>query len=341
MLTTAQQQRVAPLVLRSFDRAGIDAGADAERARQEAAFRRAQELVSLPALMRHGLAPLDAAGLRPLLYKGGALVGRYPAPGLRPMDDVDIVLPAEQVPDAIAVLEQAGWRRGIHGRADQVRRRPVFEDPDYDVPMIHPETGGLPLELHHDLHRRWQRTNDLDAACLWDARSAGVLGDQPVWTVPPELELLALAAHAAKPFHAFSRLIWAVDLVVVMEASEIAWDEVARLAAKLRCRTALAVGLRLAERLGAVVPEDLSGLSGLAGRAGVLDPVLDPAWPFQAQDRNRGGFGLALVDDNRTRALLMVDRVLRGKGGRPNPRSIGHLGSAAVRTVRRMAVRGR
>lgn len=316
-------------------------GAGGNSVRQEAAFRRAQELVSLPLLVEHGLAPLDAAGLRPLLYKGAALVGRYPEPGLRPMDDVDIVLPRAQVPDAVAVLERAGWRRGSHGSPGQAPRRPVVEDPDYDVPMIHPQTGGLPLELHHDLHRRWQRTNDLDASCLWGARSASSLFEQPVWTVSPELEMLALAAHAAKPFHAFSRLIWVVDLVVVTEASEIAWDEVGQLATRLRCRTALAVGLRLAQRLGAVVPEDLTELTGLAARHGVLDPVLDPAWPFHVQGRNRRGFGLALVDDNRTRSLLMIDQVLRGKGGRPHLRSIGHLGRAALRTVRRMALRDR
>ncbi|HEX9549347.1 MAG TPA: hypothetical protein VF942_18540 [Acidimicrobiales bacterium] len=35
--------------------------------------------------------------------------------------------------------------------------------------------------------------------------------------LPIEEELLALAAHAGKPFHQFQHLIWSVDIAVVMD----------------------------------------------------------------------------------------------------------------------------
>ena len=327
-------QRVGPLVLRALDAAGVVVP-NCELARREAAFRRGQELVSLPLLVEHALVPLDSAGLRPLLYKGGGLVGRYPEPGLRPMDDVDLLLPSEQVPDAVSVLQQAGWRIGAHNGK-------FPEDADgYDVPLVHPRTGGLPLELHHKLHRDRERTNELHASDLWAERTPSSVCGQPAWGMPAELELLALVSHAAKPFHAFSRLIWSVDLAVVIERADIDWDDLARRADQLRCRNALAVGLRFARGLGAEVPDELLPLSGLARRRNVLGPVLDPTWPFLAGTRNRGGFALALVDDQRARTRLMVGRLGQRPGQPSRSQALRALIGAAIRTVRRMVVRAR
>lgn len=333
VLEVARLQRVGPLVLRALEAAGVPLP-DGDPARREAAFRRGQELVSLPLLVERALVPLESAGLRPLLYKGGGLVGRYPEPGLRPMDDVDVLLPSEQVADAVSVLQRAGWRIGAHSAT-----LPELED-EYDIPLVHPETGGLPLELHHKLHRDRQRTNELDAAGLWAERIPASVCGHPAWGMPPELELLALVTHAAKPFHVFSRLIWAVDLVVVIEHAEIDWDDVSSRAEASRCRNALAVGLSFARRLGASVPDHLLELRGLARGRNVVGPVLDPTWPFIVQTRNRRGFALALVDDRRARARLMIDQL----GGRPGQRSRGRAARAMVaasaRTLGRM-VRGR
>jgi hypothetical protein len=332
VLDTAREQRVAPLVLRALDAAGVEVGEVAAAARREAAFRRGQELVAIPLVVEHAIVPLHAAGLTPLVHKGAALLGRYPAPGLRPMDDVDLVVPADRLRDAISVLEGAGWARA--GHSDEV------PDPGYDVPMVHPRTGGLPIELHYDLQRPSQRTSEVDASRLWSERVPATVCGQTVWGVAPELELLALATHAAKPFHAFNRLIWATDLAVVIGAASIDWDTVARRVVELRCRSAVAVGLRLARRLGADVPDELVALPAFARRTGALEPVLDPRWPFVVGDRNRSGFALALVDDHRSRGRLIVDQVRRADGRSPVG-TVHDLLGAAYRFVRRASLTGR
>ena len=66
--------------------------------------------------------------------KGAALAGRYPEPGLRPMDDVDILVPRPQHDSALRRLEAAGWRRvDIPGR-------------HHETVLTHAEVPGLPLE---------------------------------------------------------------------------------------------------------------------------------------------------------------------------------------------------
>lgn len=325
VVEAARHQRVAPLVLRSLTAAGVDVGPEGGAARREAAFRRAQAAVGLPAVARHALVPLHAAGLTPLVHKGGALAGRYAAPGLRPMDDVDLIVPPSRFAESVEVLEAAGWRRAAHNRSHW--------DSGYDLPFLHPATGGLPVELHYDLARRTERTSRVDGALLWDERVEISICGTVAWGVPPELELLALATHAAKPFHVFNRLIWAVDLAVVAGA-DVDWDVVGARARALRCRTAVAIGLRFARRLGADVPDELLELPASVRRLHLLDPMLDPAWPFVASERNRRGFALALVDGPRMRGRLLVDE-LRHPGRRSRARVAGDQLRAAGRAARR------
>src|SRR5262245_21793621 len=52
----------------------------------------------------------DRAGVRTMLLKGAALTVRYYGDyGLRPMEDCDVMIPAEQVGLAAALLNKLGW----------------------------------------------------------------------------------------------------------------------------------------------------------------------------------------------------------------------------------------
>lgn len=320
--------------MRGLDAAAIALPRDVDAAaRREVAFRRAQELIALPALAHRAFRPLREAGLMPLVHKGAALVARYPDRGLRPMDDVDIVVPAERFDDALEVLESAGWTRGVHSLTGWA--------PAYDLGMTHPDTGGLPIEVHFELQRRSQRTNELDAALLWSERIESSVAGQRVWGLPPELEVLALSTHAAKPFHVFNRLIWAVDLAVITRSCDIDWDVVERRSAALRCRTSVAVALRLARRLGAAVPDEVLELPFLLRRLHALDAVLDPTWPFVVQDRNRRGYAVLLTDDTRARAALLRDEQMFPGRGRSASRAVVEQVRSAGRFLWRAASRPR
>lgn len=96
---------------------GIGGGADVGRFRERAATRlreaHAREMVRVDGL-RAIIAALDAAGVRALLMKGAALAYTiYPAPHLRPSDDVDVLIAHESLAAADAALVGAGFQRQL------------------------------------------------------------------------------------------------------------------------------------------------------------------------------------------------------------------------------------
>src|SRR5207249_2879053 len=108
------------------------------------------------------------------------LVDRYPAPGLRPMDDIDLLLPKALARQAVPVLERNGWARVRH----------PHRNPGYDFVFRHPAAPGVPLELHYQIARWGERPRGLDASDLWNARVAREVFGHPAWSLPPELEVL-------------------------------------------------------------------------------------------------------------------------------------------------------
>lgn len=323
VLDAAERQRVAPIVLRSLEAAGFAFDQESEVLRR-AKLWEAHERLALPTAARSVLVPLAQAGLRPLALKGLGLIGRYPAQGLRPMDDIDILLPRPLALAAIKVLRRAGWRRVRH-------RGP---DPRYDIVFRHPSVRGVPLELHYELARWQERPKGLDARRLWASRRETEVLGQPAWGLSPELELVTLIAHAAKRFHLFNRLLWIVDISVVVRSAPIDWDEFGRLATDAHSRIAAAVALQLARRLGTNVPHELLRIPGVAGRTGAVDSLLDPARPFSVALPQRR-IAYVLVDDVAGKARLALGDLMRPPSGQPRTRVAGNV----VRTLERGATR--
>jgi hypothetical protein len=323
----ALSQRVAPLLFRALhDTDEVNLSEDwAVALSRDASRCKAHAFLVLPQVAERALSPLAAAGLTPLVFKGGALAARYPDTGLRPMDDVDLVLPPEQLDAGVSILERAGWsvvpvRRGTH----------------HEVILTHPALPGLPVEMHRALATWRERSNWLSTGDLWQWRTPGTVFGEAAFVLPVEEELVALAAHAAKPFHVFDRLLWAVDISVVIGAADsgtnsVDWERVARIADRARCRTALAVGLSQAQRLGASSPAALRTPPARNARERALEPVLSADWPviprtWSVLTRLR----YALVDDWRQRVTLLAGQILR-YGPADAPRNAVDLSTRGVR----------
>ena len=71
---------------------------------------RMEALLLIPRAVALAVRPLTEAGLEPLVFKGPAVAARYPEPGLRPMDDIDLLLPAADHRRALDALAGAGWQ---------------------------------------------------------------------------------------------------------------------------------------------------------------------------------------------------------------------------------------
>jgi hypothetical protein len=299
----AWAQRVGPLFWRATERAGMTSeigDAEAGLLRNDAELRRCQEALLLPAALALIVGPLTAAGLEPLLFKGPAVACLYPEPGLRPMDDIDVILPPSQYEAALGAARRAGW--------EEVKHRPGDH---YDTYLLHPRVPDLPLELHHDIATRGERSNKLRGQDLWNLRTTGECFGIAAHVLPPEENLVALAAHAAKPFHNFERLVWSVDFAVVIQQAPMDWDRVGAFARSAGCATALAVSLRNAARLGADVPAELCTIAGGATRQAALAPLLDAKWPVSTPAPGvTHRLRYALSDARRSRSSLLAGEIL-------------------------------
>jgi hypothetical protein len=237
------------------------------------------------------------------------------------MDDVDLILPPDMVDGAIATLTSVGWR---------VRQGPAGRT--HEVDLVHPSLPGVPLDLHRELTTWRDRTNRLTGARLWEWRRPTTLYDAPAFTLPPEPELVALAAHAAKPFHTFDRLIWSVDAAMVIAAADdIDWAWVARLATEVECTTAVAVMLNHVVHLGLEPPLGLRCNVGTGTRLATLESLLSTEWPVRA--RAVGGHSLvryALIDSWRARAVLAASDII-DEGPRAVPARARDLAARSLR----------
>ena len=300
VVSTACRQRLGPLLWRALVAANREErlGPWAEELATESLMRRQEALLLHPHALARAVQPLKSVGLQPVVFKGPAIAVRYPAPGLRPMVDVDLLLPQRDRGKAVAALSVAGWRPV----ARPGRRH-------YDTVMTHPDVPSLVLEVHHGLDVWYERSNRLRIDALWECRVPFECMGVEAFGLPAEEELVALAAHAGKPFHCFSELIWATDVAVagLTNAAAIDWHRVERLSSAWRCRTVLAVALSQAARLGLDVPPDLLDTRASRIRRGALAPLFDVRWPVvDLTDSLRTRLRYALVDDWVRRATLFV-----------------------------------
>ena len=223
---------------------------------------RMEAILLIPRAVALAVRPLTEAGLEPVVFKGPAVAARYPEPGLRPMEDIDLLLPRRDHQRALRALGEAGWRVVRAGGGDR-----------YDTALAHDEVPSLFLELHYGLEGTSQRVTALDPGALWARRRPLACAGTPAFGLPLADELVVLAAHAGKPHHGFVRLMWIADLaMIVADAAErgdpVDWDRVRAVARDARCVTVVAAALALARRAGVEAPADLFPLPtpGLAGR---------------------------------------------------------------------------
>lgn len=211
------------------------------------------------------LAAFQAAGVPVLVFKGAALtLGAYPKPGLRPMTDLDLLVPPAAEADGIRVLERLGARRTS---ADPERRRAMLHGTELLL-----ERGGMPVAV--DLHR----------SALWECRRPG--DDEALWAA--SVPLPGTAADARMPCAADHLLVvcihglrwspgrpirWIADAMLLIEKLR-GPEDWARLVAEARRRRlawTLRVALRFLVRVfDAAVPSDALAALG-AGRNAVRD----------------------------------------------------------------------
>jgi hypothetical protein len=313
---TASEQRVAALLWRALGASdSLDAlGPDRVALGDMADALRMEELLLLPSAVALAVRPLTDAGLEPIIFKGPAVAARYPAPGLRSMDDIDLLLPRADHRHAVETLGRAGWRVARPGDGEH-----------YDTVLTHREIPSFFLEVHYGLGLA--ATATLNPDTLWARRQPLECAGTQAFGLPPAEELVVLAAHAGKPHHRFVRLVWMADLTMIVGHAErndapIDWEGVRALARAGRCETVVAVALTMAGRAGCEVPDGLFSVPIRGQRGDSLQRMLSLTWPLTQSQLTDYRFNYALTDDRAQRAKMLIAHLVLGHQVRNRARSV-------------------
>lgn len=171
------------------------------------------------------LSLLEEEGVPVLVLKGAALCRTlYPAAGLRPMRDIDLLLAKEDVQHAHAFLQEEGFR---------IASTALPED-YYHLPPLVQDVDGMQLciELHHGLFPDDPPYyQELPFRELYQNAFAFELDGVQAYTLATEEMLWHLyqhGFHAPLPFEPY-KLISVADIVSLVEekVAEIDWEKIA------------------------------------------------------------------------------------------------------------------
>ena len=165
MTAMAAAQRLEPLLAWQAERGGWPVPKCIGETWQEARRHAALAALAQQAALRLALAKLGDAGIAAVALKGVALAWRhYPEAALRPMRDIDLLVPEDRAIEAFDLLTAAGFASDT---ADAEILRQALAD-DHQLPAQYHPGLGVTIELHHRLgdppQRRGYRVPQLDPA---------------------------------------------------------------------------------------------------------------------------------------------------------------------------------
>ena len=325
----ASEQRIGALLWRALGAAGsLDAlGPDRATLGDMADAFRMEAVLLLPRAVALAVRPLTDVGLEPVVFKGPAVAARYPEPGLRPMDDIDLLLPRADHQHALEALGRAGWQRDTPRSRRPLRHR--AEAMARFLPSCSRSTTGW-------RNRQNGRRRSIPTA-LWGRRQPLECAGTSAFGLPPAEEIVVLAAHAGKPHHRFVRLVWMADLAMIVGHAErhdiaIDWDRVLDVARAARCVPVVGAALAMARRAGLDAPVGLFPLPTRGHRGDAVRRLLSVTWPLSQADLSDYEFNYALTEGRARRAgMLFAPPRPRAPAARPGPAAGGAASSGRHR----------
>jgi hypothetical protein len=220
---------------------------------------------------------LVGAGIRVIALKGLHLVsGGYAEPGSRPMGDIDLLVPPDQVWQAWSVLRKDGFIPATDIDEAQAGLFPLH------LPrLVKPHT--TPIELHRAITSPLLR-RQIAVEGLWQRSRPLVVGPHTIAGLCAEDLLLHLCMHATHQHRCQVPLRCIHDISQVIQGASggVGWAALLEIARISGTERPLFCGLLLAEQLfSAPVPADvLQSLVPGANRAGILAAAMDSIMHF-------------------------------------------------------------
>jgi hypothetical protein len=207
-------------------------------------------------VMQHATLPavdaLLAAGVDVVVFKGGSLsILAYDNPGVRPMQDLDVLVPEARAADALGVLLAAGWEPDESRLPDpSASLPPQFLRFRHSVPLRGPAGFEVDLHWHATYVSCWPGAD----AALWETTRPLTLQGRCVRALAPEDELIVTCVHGLG-WNQVAPIRWIADALTLMHRAPIDWDAVTARASAQRVEPLLALTFELLRtRFDAPVP---------------------------------------------------------------------------------------
>jgi putative nucleotidyltransferase-like protein len=199
------------------------------------------------ALFDHGRAlvqNLETAGVATMVLKGTALVTRYYRDaGVRPMADLDLLIPSAMFFSALAGFQRAGWTPSC------LLTRSVLRT-THAVPFTTPD--GFTCDLHWRVFPEPAPPGGDDA--LWAASVEVDFCGAKTRALSSADQLLHVCVHGAQS-SPVPALWWVSDAIAIIRAGDVSWDRLISQAVTYRFVLRLREALQyLRNRFGADVP---------------------------------------------------------------------------------------
>ena len=207
------QNRLLPLLQRNLTRLGIDDPL-MDRFRGIRRYYWVRNMQAM-AFAQRVFTALDQASVPFIVLKGAALIACYLADrSLRPMDDIDILVPQGRVADTIAVLTAMNLHPG------QISPR-YFTSSSLQSRVPGWGFCGTDQSMNIDLH--WKalhldRRPEADDR-FWLTHRETSFDGMPIRVLDPAHQLIHICAHAAQPTAGASAEQWPADAILVIRGS--------------------------------------------------------------------------------------------------------------------------
>jgi hypothetical protein len=151
---------------------------------------------------------------------------------IRPTSDLDLLIRRDDIERADTLLREMGYRRAPDAHSWEF-------DVTYDQATFYVHEELLPVDLHWELlsSPSFRRSSRIGSDEVWARAVEGMFDDTPVLALCREDLLLYLVLHLAV-HHAFSGVIWQLDVALALHryGAELDWE--ALVAQAMRWRVA-------------------------------------------------------------------------------------------------------
>lgn len=316
------QTRTAPLLHHVLTRTEVEVPAQTSEFLREAARHHALAALKQGEALARVVEALGEQGMQPIALKGASLAFRdYPQPQLRPLRDIDLLLPAEE---AIAAREHLLSHLGFepHPAAGF-----YGAEHSHQLPEIHDPASGLVVEFHHRIaSEKWPGEEQLREMLAGEPQALNLMG-QDLLVPSPMANFLHLVEHASIHHYFSNGPLILSDLHYLVTHHDLDISAVAEEAKRLGLSRAF-------QLLSAVAGKN--GASWVTDGTGAVDPAIVEATEYALlcdEETSRGHAQMARQHERGAGSSGLLNAATRLL--RPDRQELARLAGASPRSAKR------